>query len=35
MLPEQFLLLAATPPVAALIVGVTLAWVAAGFTRAN
>jgi hypothetical protein len=35
MLPEQFLLLAATPPIATLIIGVTLAWVAAGFRRAN
>jgi hypothetical protein len=35
MLPEKFFLLAATPPIATLIVGVTLAWVAAGFTRAN
>ena len=32
MLPEQFLFLAATPPIAMLVIG--LAWVAASFRRA-
>jgi len=32
MLPEQFLFLAATPPIAILVI--VLVWVAAGFRRA-